>query len=193
MGLYHSVLLESWFTHSSPLIVTRKKVSEEEPHRWGRVYVSIYVLPVLFPYAVMYRFNTVLISIRLSLLHPVVSHDNAKPEIAGIFQVLKAWACFRADWGDRWPSCCWWQVKLVMGTPVTLPMWGTWKGSWRDHIQLQARGKGMAFIAVVLFALGCGWPTKGLAFATACLEGWRTDTVDVVWSSFLTKRFGRRN
>jgi len=44
----------------------------------------------------MYRFNTVLIGIWLSLLHPVVSPDNVKPEVGGVFQELKTWARFRA-------------------------------------------------------------------------------------------------
>lgn len=69
--------------------------------------MSLCVLPFPPPCTVMYRLNTVLISVWLSLLHPVVSPDNAKPEVGDVFQVLETQACFRTDREDEWLSCCW--------------------------------------------------------------------------------------
>lgn len=167
----------------------------------GRVYTSVCVLPFPPPCTVTYRFNTVLIGIWLSLLHPVVSPDNATREAGDTFQVLKTWACLRADWEDGWLSCCWWQSKLVMGTPVALTACQARRGRRGELRNAAGRtpfsckpGQSIAFLAVLFcFALGCGCPTKGLAFATAWLEGWGADTVNPVWSSFLTKRFGQRD
>lgn len=167
----------------------------------GRVYTSVCVLPFPPPCTVTYRFNTVLIGIWLSLLHPVVSPDNAKREAGDVFQVLKTWACLRADWEDGWLSCCWWQSKLALGTPVTLAACQARRGRRGELRNAAGRtpfsckpGQSIAFLAVLFcFAVGCGCPTKGLAFATAWLEGWGTDTVNPVWSSFLTKKFGQRD
>ena len=71
------------------------------------------------------------------------------------------------------------ESKLMMGTPVTLAACQARRGQ-RGELGNVAGGtrfsckpgQSMAFIAVMFwFALGCGCPTKGLAFATAWLEG----------------------
>lgn len=71
------------------------KLSKGDPKGLGRVYVSICVLPFPPPCTGMCSFNTRLISIRLSLLHPVVS-SLAKAEIGGMFQVLKSMVMFQS-------------------------------------------------------------------------------------------------